>query len=174
MALKTKLTSSTGHIITYVDFYEIRIVNIRNKKYMTYTVRGWENKTAYKVGYAADYSRTFRVELTNDDDVIKSLYSRVSSDIPELANATAIYDVESVTLNKTKMSLAVGKSGQIKATCIPNTASDLTASYMSSDTSIATVDDTGLVTAIATGSATVKAKSNDEPEIYSECLITVK
>jgi len=172
MALKTKLISSTGHTITYVDFYEIRIVNIRNKKYMTYTMRGWENKAAYKAGYAPDYSHTYRVELANGDDIIKALYSRVSSDVSELADATAIYDVESVTLDKTELSLSAGGTGQITATCTPDTASDLTIIWASSDTAIATVDSTGLVTAVSAGTATITASSNDEPEIKAECTIT--
>ena len=173
MALKTKLISSTGHTITYVDFYEIRIVNIRNKKYMTYTMRGWESKSAYKSGYAPDYSHTYRVELANGDDIIKSLYSRVSADISELADATAVYDVESVTLDKTELSLAEGGTGQVTATCTPDTASDLTVSWASSDTAIATVDNAGLVTAVAAGTATITASSNDESSVIASCAVTV-
>jgi uncharacterized protein YjdB len=173
MALKTKLISSTGHTITYVDFYEIRIVNVRNKKYMTYTIRGWESKSAYKSGYAPDYSHTYRVELTNGDDIIKALYSRVSADISELADATAVYDVESVTLDKTELSLSAGGTGQLTATCTPDTAEDLTVSWTSSDTAIATVDDTGLVTAITAGTATITAASNDEPTATASCAVTV-
>jgi|WetSurMetagenome_2_1015567.scaffolds.fasta_scaffold24775_3 uncharacterized protein YjdB len=173
MALKTKLISSTGHTITYVDFYEIRIVNIRNKKYMTYTMRGWENKSAYKSGYAPDYSHTYRVELANGDDIIKALYSRVSADISELEDATAVYDVESVTLDKTELSLSAGGTVQLTTTCTPDTAEDLTVSWTSSDIAIATVDDTGLVTAVTTGTATITTSSNDEPEIKAECTITV-
>jgi uncharacterized protein YjdB len=173
MALKTKLISSTGHTITYVDFYEIRIVNVRNKKYMVYTMRGWESKSAYKAGYAPDYSHTYRVELANGDDIIKTLYSRVSADVSELADATAVYDVESVTLDKTELSLSAGGTGQLTATCTPTTAEVLAVSWASSDTAIATVDDTGLVTAVTTGTATITASSNDEPEIKAECTITV-
>jgi len=173
MALKVNLTSSTGHTITYVDFYEIRIVNIRNKKYMTYTVRGWENKSAYKAGYAPDYSHTYRTELSNGDDIIKALYSRVSADVPELADATAVYDVQAVALDKTLLSLAAGGTAQLTATCTPDTASDLTVSWTSSNTAIATVDDTGLVTAVATGTATITASSNDEPSVTASCAVTV-
>jgi len=156
-----------------VDFYEIRIVNIRNKKYMTYTMRGWESKSAYKSGYAPDYSHTYRVELANGDDIIKSLYSRVSADISELADATAVYDVESVTLDKTELSLAAGGTGQVTATCTPDTASDLTVSWASSDTAIATVDNAGLVTAVAAGTATITASSNDESSVIASCAVTV-
>lgn len=173
MALKPNLTSSTGHTITYVDFYEIRIVNIRNKKYMTYTVRGWESKSAYKAEYAPDYSHTYRVELANGDDIIKALYSRVPSDVPELADASAVYDVESVTLDKTELSIETGGTGQITATCTPDTASDLTVSWTSSDTAVATVDETGLVTSVAAGTATITASSNDEPAATASCAVTV-
>jgi len=156
-----------------VDFYEIRIINVRNKKYMTYTMRGWESKAAYKAGYAPDYSHTYRVELANGDDIIKALYSRVSADISELADAAAVYDVESVTLDKTELSLAIGGTGQLTATCEPDTAEDHTVSWMSSDTAIATVDSTGLVTAVAAGTATISASSNDESLVTASCAVTV-
>lgn len=81
--------------------------------------------------------------------------------------------VASVTLSRPTASLKVGENVSLSATVLPANASDKSIIWSSSDGSIATVDETGTVTAIAIGSATIKATSVSNPEISGECLITV-
>lgn len=81
--------------------------------------------------------------------------------------------VSSVTLNRSTASLMVGENVSLSATVLPANASDKSIIWSSSDESIATVDETGIVTAIAIGSTTIKATSVSNPDISGECLITV-
>ena len=76
---------------------------------------------------------------------------------------------QSVTLDKTQLSLAVGKSTTLTATVLPEDAADKTVTWSSSDEDIATVEG-GTVTALAEGSATVTATCGS---VFAECAITV-
>ena len=81
--------------------------------------------------------------------------------------------VTSVALNRTTASLKVGENVALTASVLPANASDKSIVWSSSDEAIATVDETGNVTAIAIGSATIKASSVSNPEFSGECRITV-
>ena len=82
---------------------------------------------------------------------------------------TISVDVESVTLDKTTLSLAVGETAQLAATVKPDDATDKNVSWTSSDESVAKVDN-GKVTAIKAGKATIIAKCGGKT---AECAVTV-
>ena len=67
--------------------------------------------------------------------------------------------VSSVTLDKTSVSLEVGKTANLVATVLPVEVVEKGVSYVSSNSSIVTVDPTGKLTAVAPGTATVTATS---------------
>ena len=79
--------------------------------------------------------------------------------------------VTSVALDKTELVLIVGDAAaQLKATVLPEDATDKTVTWSSDKTSVATVDATGKVTAVAEGEATITAKAGDKT---ATCKITV-
>ena len=80
--------------------------------------------------------------------------------------------VEGVTLDKTELELVEGESAQLTATVSPEDATDKSVEWSSSDESIATVDETGKVTALKVGSATIKVKTTDGGKETS-CAVTV-
>ena len=75
--------------------------------------------------------------------------------------------VKSITLNKTQLSLVKGATETLTATVLPTT--DKTVIWESSDTAVATVKD-GIVTAVATGNATITAKAGEKT---ATCAVTV-
>ena len=77
--------------------------------------------------------------------------------------------VESITLNKTELSLVKGTTETLTATVLPTTATDKTVTWESSDTAVATVKD-GIVTAVAAGNATITAKAGEKT---ATCAVTV-
>ena len=78
--------------------------------------------------------------------------------------------VTSVALDKTTLALTIGDAGQLTATVAPEDATDKAVTWSSDKTSVATVDATGKVTAVAAGEATITATAGDKTAI---CKVTV-
>lgn len=74
-----------------------------------------------------------------------------------------------VSLNKTTASLSINKTLQLSASLQPSGATG-TVSWSSNNTSVATVSNSGLVTAKAAGTATITANVNS---LTANCVVTV-
>ncbi len=82
-------------------------------------------------------------------------------------------DIESISLSPANATLNVGDNITLTPTIAPSNASrDVT--WTSSNPSVATVDATGKVTALANGTATITAASTKDSTIKSTATITVK
>jgi uncharacterized protein YjdB len=81
--------------------------------------------------------------------------------------------VDGLTLNKTNLSLNVGKSEKLEATITPNNADNKKVIWSSSDDNVATVDVEGNVTAVKAGQVTITATSDDNSDVKTTCAITV-
>lgn len=69
--------------------------------------------------------------------------------------------VTSVSLSPGSATLAVGGTQQLTPTVLPSNATNKSVSYTSNNTGVATVDASGLVTAIANGTATITVTTSD-------------
>lgn len=67
----------------------------------------------------------------------------------------ALVDLEGITPTPAETTLIVGGTQQISLTFNPENASDKNVEYASDDEDVATVSETGLITAVAVGSATI-------------------
>ncbi len=83
-----------------------------------------------------------------------------------------INPVADVSLDKTSMLIAAGKSETLTASVLPLGATNKRLEWTSSNTAIATVED-GVVTAVAIGTATITATSTDGSNISAICQVTV-
>ena len=79
----------------------------------------------------------------------------------------------SIELNETSAEITEGGTMQLTATVLPEDATDKTVTWVSSDESVATVDENGLVTAVSPGTATITATTNDGSELSASCAVTV-
>ncbi|WP_337968096.1 Ig-like domain-containing protein [uncultured Flavobacterium sp.] len=86
-------------------------------------------------------------------------------------NATNVA-VTSVSLSPTSASLSVGGTQQLTPTILPANATNKSVNYSSSNTAVATVNSSGLVTAVANGSATITVTTVDGSKT-STCAVTV-
>jgi hypothetical protein len=77
-----------------------------------------------------------------------------------------------VTLNKTSTGIVVGNTEQLYATIAPPNATNQIAAWSSSNDLIASVSTSGLVTAIAYGSATVRVTTKDGG-YFDDCAVMV-
>ena len=77
----------------------------------------------------------------------------------------------SVALNKTTLTLDTGKTSNLKATVYPSNAANKKCTWSSSNTSVATVDGNGKVTAKKAGTATITVKTSNGKT--ATCKVTV-
>ena len=87
-------------------------------------------------------------------------------------------DVTGVELNKTTATIPYGGTETLTATVAPDGATDKTVTWSSSDTNVATVDENGVVTAVALGKATITATASNGTDDTADdktatCEVTV-
>ncbi|MDE7347325.1 MAG: Ig-like domain-containing protein [Muribaculaceae bacterium] len=79
--------------------------------------------------------------------------------------------VTDIALNTTELSLTEGETASLTAAVAPENATDKTVTWTSSDESVATVSDKGVVTAVKAGTATITATSANGKT--ATCSVTV-
>ena len=89
-------------------------------------------------------------------------------------NATYL-PVTSLTLSASTMSLnAGGATGSLTATLVPASPSNSLVAWTSTAPFSANVDQNGVVTPVAAGTATITATSVDKSTVFASCTVTVK
>ena len=91
----------------------------------------------------------------------------------EITVISSKVEVTGITLDKTSAEAEEGKTVQLVATVTPDNATVKDCEWTSSDETVATVDENGLVTAKKAGTAVITVTSKDNSEISAECTITV-
>ncbi|MBQ8651962.1 MAG: Ig-like domain-containing protein [Alistipes sp.] len=81
--------------------------------------------------------------------------------------------VSGIKFDKNELELYNGDTYTLQATILPEDANNKTLSWSSSSPTIATVDENGMITAIAAGTATITATATDESGITATCKVTV-
>ena len=82
--------------------------------------------------------------------------------------------VSGITLNETEAELTVGEKLQLEATVSPENATNKSVTWNSTNETVAVVDESGLVTAVGSGTCQVKATANDGSGKSASCLVTVE
>lgn len=124
---------------------------------------------------AADSESPDDAVATMPEDLadIDSAFGVVPDGLSAETKVTVTTKVEQITLDKTEGILTVGNSVTITATVAPDNATDTAVNWTSSDESVATVDQTGKVTAVAAGNATITATSESDGDVSADCELTV-
>ena len=82
--------------------------------------------------------------------------------------------VEKVVLSQTRLEMARGEKIEITYSVIPEDALNNQVTWSSDNTQVATVDQNGVITAVANGDATIKATSNSNPYAVAYCEVEVE
>lgn len=81
--------------------------------------------------------------------------------------------ITEIEINPSNLSMVVGDTQQLTATITPSNATDKSVTWKSSNTTVATINTTGLVTAVSEGSATITCTANDGSGVKATCSISV-
>lgn len=113
-------------------------------------------------------------EAVATPDNLDAAFGVVPEGLSATTKVTVTTKVESITLDKTEGILNVGNTVTITATVAPEVATNPAVTWSSSDESVATVDETGKITAVATGNATITATSEDDSSVSANYELTVQ
>ena len=86
--------------------------------------------------------------------------------------AEEIVRVEDIKLNKTELEIQVGDTANLEVTITPTNATNKNIIWYSSDESIITISERGIMQALKTGTAIITAESEDGSKV-AECKVTV-
>ena len=147
-------SNDTSSDVPYSEFSEHGlVVTLLNPKNITHTITnpfGTAGTWKVRVSYSLDQNIYYEISITVE----------------------AIL-VQSITLDNSSAELVVEGTLQLNATVNPNNATDDTIIWESTDDSIATVSESGLVTAVAVGGVDITATAADGSGQYGTCHVTV-
>lgn len=83
-------------------------------------------------------------------------------------------EVSSVDLNRSAVSVTIGKTYTLKADVSPSNATNKSLSWKTSNSKVATVSSSGKITAVGVGTATITATAKDGSGEKDTCKVTVK
>ena len=171
-------TTYTG----YVGLKEYKPLNILSIFQSYDTLLRWhtQDRPDALEGHRNDYAQSSRQANRNPFVDHPELAWRIfgdqaSNEVKNACMQAYPYNVEQIdptgiSLNRNSASLDSGSTLQLTASLIPNNAT-ASITWSSSDESVATVSNSGLVTAVNGGSATITARVSQS--IYAICSITV-
>lgn len=82
--------------------------------------------------------------------------------------------VSSISLDTTSLELVVGQKHNLVATVLPENATDKTLVYKTSKSNVATVSNTGEITAVKEGTTIITVQSLSTPEKFEQCIVSVQ
>lgn len=112
--------------------------------------------------------------MPEDLAAMDSAFGVVPENLKAETKVTVTTNVEGITLDKTEGVLTVGNTVTVTATVTPDTTTNASVTWSSSDEAIATVDSEGKITAVAPGTATITATSDSNPDASAAYAVTVQ
>ena len=126
----------------------------------------------FNVTASDDFSGNYQIQIKN---ITFATADQTGVDFEStVCNVVGKCLAESITLNMTEASLKVNETTTLTATVLPETATNKSVTWTSSNESVATVDADGVVTAIAAGEATITATTTDGSDLSASCKVTVE
>ncbi len=147
-----------------------------------------DGTTSEAIEYANFASNNLDVKLINPKGITHSIDNPFGAagtwtlKVYDLDNDEMYYDisltvnaipVQSISLNQNTYTLYPAGTLQLTATVGPENATNRAIEWTSDNEEAATVSDEGLVTAVAVGTAEIKASAIDGSGVYGSCVITV-
>ncbi len=139
-----------------------------------------DNKT---LSWASDNSAVATVDNGGTVTGVKAGTAKITASATDgsgvSASCTVTVTEKAIPVEKVEFELAdktlnIGETFENKVTITPENATNKSLKFETSDAKIASVDDKGVITAVAAGEATIKVTSVDNASASASCKITVK
>jgi hypothetical protein len=124
----------------------------------------------------ATVNRSGQISAISKGTAVITVKSSISKDSKKVYVTVEDDDqvmVTSITLNYNSLELMEGDTKTLWETVLPSDATNKSVTWTSNKTSVATVNDYGLVTAVSEGTATITCKAMDGSNTKATCVVTV-
>ena len=116
---------------------------------------------------------TYTLDIAEDSDYCKYtslvIINYAANSLLDVTREPTSIPVDEIKLNMDTLSMMRGATAILTAIVTPDTATDKTVTWISSDEQVATVEN-GIVTAVGSGTATITAQAGDKT---ATCIVTV-
>ena len=128
------------------------------------------------VYYSGTEEQWKSIEIGDNNELLNAniTYNYVPTEPTTSTTKPTVKKVAKVTVNKKSVVLVKGRSTTVKATVTPANATNKKLKWTTSNSKVATVSQSGKITAKGRGIATIKAMSTDGSNKYATLKVTVK
>lgn len=167
----TEDTTVTIHCLNNDITWTVDPKNLSEGQYMNVSgnlVSYMDNSISFNRGgvYEITFSNLKNEQNEDVSYTYRSIYEKAYFDESETAQP------QSMSLDKSSLTIKPGTVYRIKASVLPKTAENKRVNWESADTSIATVNECGEITAVAEGETYITACTEDG-DITAKCKVTV-
>ena len=154
-------------------FYAVMVYNVATNICVEEAGNGTILNISVKVpdNAAGPYEMSMRDIIIMMTDGTRYEYAEASATIITPSTQTTL--CSSIALDNTSATMNAGETMQLTATVLPDNAANKTVTWTSSDNSVASVSNNGLVTALTAGTATITATTCDGTNLSAACNVTV-
>lgn len=166
--LKATLKTETGDLEELPSDYEVKWESSANDEVQVIDANGSLTTQIKAIKTAETNDQTKEVSIT-----VTVTPKDGGKGVTATCNVTVSpNEPDGITISPATLELGPGQSGYLTAKVTPETAEGQTVTWKSEDTSIATVDENGKVTGVATGETRISATSKAGKVAY--CTVTVQ
>lgn len=162
-AINYELNGGTNHAENPASYNETEEITLKDPIRDGYTFMGW---------YTDENFTNAITTIKKGTTGAITLYAKWEKNAETGTETNTEVKVSKITLNKTKVGLAKGKTVTLKATVTPENAANTQVTWKSSNTKVATVDSNGKVKALKFGKATITATAADGSGVKATCQLT--
>ncbi len=132
-------------------------------------------KSGDRIGYAGYFIQYWTSDTFQIDDIYRACYFKSPDGQFEYGSETIgrsirpVWDDTRISLSSSHLEVGVGDNAALTATILPESSASKNVEWFSSDSDVVQVDDTGIITALNPGSATITARVGGA---LANCIIT--
>ena len=134
--------------------------------YNSWTYTGSSALMQVNSRYMRYYNGSFSLSTATNNPIYLYVKTTIHTEVDP-------YNPTSIKLTPASLDLYKGNTADVTAKVLPLTATDRTVTWSSSNTSVATVDQNGHVTALNAGTASIIATANGNPAVTASCAVNV-
>lgn len=182
IVIVASLTFASAPAVEAASKKAVKVTNLPSNTVTIKQKKTFKLKTNYSASRLKFTSNKPKIAKVSSKGVIKGVKKgkaqitislKANPSVKKKINVIIGTPVTKVSLSRTSLSLATGKSTTLKATVSAKTASNKKVLWTSSDSKVATVNSAGYVKAIKAGTVTITATAADGSGKKAGCKVTV-